>query len=193
MKHKNQKLKHSKVECILGKKVENMIAYYKVKWQGMGIENATWEPFSKLKLAENLIFDYEDKLIKEGIFNKAYHQSQKTIGEVRLSPERKLSEILEMHQQKRDLKLPKSHGFLHEVSVVIDGTKKWGDLSNGDIPNKILGVTKLNYSNDILYHVDWKPNSFGFKPLQSQVNSNQLEKNHSNLIIDFLESKLKFG
>lgn len=188
MKNKKLKSKHSKVECILGKKVKNMVAFYKVKWVGLGIEHSTWEPFSKLKSAEHLIFKYEDKLLKESTASSsASMQNEKTISEVRLSPEPRLSENLGMYQKKKDC-----NSIQFEVSVIIEDFKKWGEITNGDVPKRVIGASKNKESNEIIYHVEWNQNSFGFKPLQSPVNGNLLEKNYRNLIIDFLESKLHF-
>ena len=47
------------VESIIGKKVENSKAFYKVKWQGYPFEECTWEKKSHLKYVSEMIEAFE--------------------------------------------------------------------------------------------------------------------------------------
>ena len=53
------------VEQILEKKVQGGKAYYLVKWQGYGKEEATWEPLENVMYVKDMVDSYEEKLKKD--------------------------------------------------------------------------------------------------------------------------------
>lgn len=53
------------IEKIVGKKQEQGVSKYKVKWVGYDDKDNTWEPLVNLKGCEDLIADYEKSLIQE--------------------------------------------------------------------------------------------------------------------------------
>lgn len=49
------------VEAIWGKKVEEGVTYYRVKWWGYSSDDNSWEPVSNLASCEMLIAKFEEK------------------------------------------------------------------------------------------------------------------------------------
>lgn len=60
-----------------------------------------------------------------------------------------------------------------------------------DVPEIISGA-KLNTNNEILLEIEWKPRYDKIKPKNSLFQISELKKNCPFLLIDFLETKLKF-
>lgn len=52
------------VEKIIGKRVRNGIAEYRVKWEGFALGQSTWEPAANLSSIQALLDSYENKIAK---------------------------------------------------------------------------------------------------------------------------------
>lgn len=66
--------------------------------------------------------------------------------------------------------------------------KNQGSLEKGDIPDKILHG-KISEKGIIYFVVEWKTRSNGVKPMHSALESSQLKKFHSHMIIEYYETK----
>lgn len=206
--------KEYQIERIVDKKVDKGRSFYKVKWEGFPMSQCTWEPSSHFAKAKEYIEDYEARIhniansknLKESIkpekkdsqnmtSSKINDDNSETIenqkdckNKIAKKPNAtfktiKKKQINKKKEQKTSLLETKSDD---DIVISIQEERK---ISNS--PLKIVKASQIN-KDSIVYVVEWKDDPTGVKPSNSELSSEILRVKYPSLLIQYLESKIRY-
>ena len=196
--------KEYQIEQIVDKKVEKGKNFYKVKWHGFPMSQCTWEPSSHFNKAKEYIEDYEARM-QNIITSKIINDKSK--------PEKKVfatSKIVNGSEIKSEKDCKKKLAKKPNITVKAQKNKKnnkttrFETISEDDIVVSIQEEEKINASplkivkasqikkDSIVYVVEWKDDPTGVKPSDSEISSEVLRVKYPNLLIKYLESKIRY-
>ena len=182
------------IEKILGKRKQNGIIQYKIKWEGYPISQCTWEPMKNLETAKELVEEYDrthpitlDK--KQG----KSEQKKKDKNNNLLSQKRKLNK----DENENTIQENTPNEIIHD-----DEAKNNENVSKQEI-NENLNENVHTIDDNLKNVITVKQEDNILKALVERIDDNgdikrelisteELRKTNPWILLDFYESKIKF-
>ena len=180
------------IEKILGRRKQNGIIQYKIKWEGYPISQCTWEPMKNLETAKELVEEYDrthpitlDK--KSGKSEQKKKDKNTTLLTKKRSikkDENKIQENLpneiiqvdEVKNNESEVKQEINENLNENVHIIDDNLKNVITVKQEDNILKAL-VERIDDNGDIKREL---------------ISTEELRKTNPWILLDFYESKIKF-
>ena len=182
------------IEKILGKRKQNGIIQYKIKWEGYPISQCTWEPMKNLETAKELVEEY-DRTHPITLDKKQGKSEQK-----------KKDKNNNLLSQKRTLNKDENENTIQENTpneiIHDDEAKNNENVSKQEI-NENLNENVHTIDDNLKNVITVKQEDNILKALVERIDDNgdikrelisteELRKTNPWILLDFYESKIKF-
>ncbi|CAI2365355.1 unnamed protein product [Moneuplotes crassus] len=198
------------VGAICGRKSENKLVYYLVKWKGLKETENCWVYYKYLIPYKSILQSFGTcyRRCKKNVIEQLSPQDKSQIlsyqmTEIKEKAHKKALEVSIVTTQKLIEKIKQQKGFNYyfrdKTSYCfrkLSRFPKEGRFECNDKPKKIISALQSpdpSASIQLAFKIEWHVRENGFKPLPSLYKGSEVKNYNTDILIDFYESKLKLS